>query len=215
MTFKEKLDKFCEYESYDFFSDDDIELIGRLSYDMNSFIRALSAETLARIQSVNSKNILFRLANDKNCFVRTEAYDSLSVFCEKEVAEFLSKKIVVESDDLARSYAITSFAQVCKATGVLSSEIEFLASVSEKMKSERCLLCMFYALYVFGKEEYLGKIYSFLHSNNYRIICTAVSLLGDIINYSNSKDIIDEVKKVDNNSIAVQSRVRSFLDEYG
>ena len=215
MVFREKLDKFCEYESYEVFSDYDIELIGKLSYDTNAFIRALSAEILAKIPSENSKNILFRLSNDKNFFVRTEAYDSLSAFIDKEVIELLEKKINIESDNFALSYAIISFAQVCKATGKVRDGAEFLMSVSNKLVSERCALCMYYAMYLFGKKDYLGKMYPFLHSKSYRIICTAISLLSDIINDSNSKEIIFEVSKIDDDTVAVQSSVKSFLEEYG
>ena len=42
----------------------------------------------------------------------------------------------------------------------------------------------------------------------------AVSLLSDIINNSNSKEIISEVNKIDNDTIAVQSSIKSFLEEY-
>ena len=49
MVFTEKFEKLCSYESYEKLSDDDIDLIYRLSYDTNSFIRALSAEILAKI----------------------------------------------------------------------------------------------------------------------------------------------------------------------
>ena len=82
MVFTEKFDKLCEYESCEKLSEYDIDLIYRLSYDTNSFIRALSAETLAKIPNERSKSILFRLANDRHCFVRTEAYDSLSAFSD-------------------------------------------------------------------------------------------------------------------------------------
>ena len=84
------------------------------SYDTNSFIRALSAEILAKIPNERSKSILFMLANDRHCFVRTEAYDSLSVFSDKETAGLLSEKISSESDDLALSYAVILFAQICR-----------------------------------------------------------------------------------------------------
>ena len=82
MVFTEKFDKLCEYESCEKLSEYNIDLIYRLSYDTNSFIRALSAETLAKIPNKRSKSILFRLANDRHCFVRTEAYDSLSAFSD-------------------------------------------------------------------------------------------------------------------------------------
>lgn len=214
MVFTEKFDKLCSYESYEKLSDYDIDLIYRLSYDTNSFIRALSAETLAKIPNERSKSILFRLANDKHCFVRTEAYDSLSAFSDKETAALLSEKIRSESDDLALSYAVISFAQICRDIDMINIGTEFLTSVADKLTSERCTLCMYYAMYILGERDYLSKIYSILHSKDYRIVCMAVSLLSDIINGSNSKEIISEVSKIDNDTIAVQSSIKSFLEEY-
>lgn len=214
MVFTEKFEKLCSYESYEKLSDDDIDLIYRLSYDTNSFIRALSAEILAKIPNERSKSILFMLANDRHCFVRTEAYDSLSVFSDKETAGLLSEKISSESDDLALSYAVILFAQICRDMDMINMGTEFLTSAADKLTSERCTLCMYYAMYLLGKREYLRKIYSILHCKDYRIVCMAVSLLSDIINNSNSKEIISEVNKIDNDTIAVQSSIKSFLEEY-
>ena len=214
MVFTEKFDKLCEYESCEKLSEYDIDLIYRLSYDMNSFIRALSAEILAKIPNERSKSILFMLANDKHCFVRTEAYDSLSAFSDKATAELLADKISSESDELALSYAVISFAQICRDTDMINMGTEFLTSIADKLTSERCTLCMYYAMYLLGEGEYLRKIYSILHSKDYRIVCMAVSLLSDIINSSNSKEIISEVSKIDNDTIAVQSSIKSFLEKY-
>ena len=214
MVFTEKFDKLCSYESYEKLSDYDIDLIYRLSYDTNSFLRALSAENLAKIPNERSKSILFMLANDKHCFVRTEAYDSLSAFSDKATAELLADKISSESDELALSYAVISFAQICRDMDMINMGTEFLASVADKLTSERCTLCMYYAMYVLGERKYLRKIYPILHSKDYRIICMAVSLLSDIINGSNSKEIISEVSKIDNDTIAVQSSIKSFLEKY-
>ena len=146
--------------------------------------------------------------------MKLEAYDSLSAFSDKETAALLSEKIRSESDDLALSYAVISFAQICRDIDMINIGTEFLTSVSDKLTSERCTLCMYYAMYILGERDYLSKIYSILHSKDYRIVCMAVSLLSDIINGSNSKEIISEVSKIDNDTIAVQSSIKSFLEEY-
>ena len=140
MVFTEKFDKLCEYESCEKLSEYDIDLIYRLSYDTNSFIRASSAENLAKIPNERSKSILFRLANDRHCFVRTEAYDSLSAFSDKATAELLADKISSESDELALSYAVISFAQICRDTDMINMGTEFLTSIADKLTSERCTL---------------------------------------------------------------------------
>ena len=64
-------------------------------------------------ETEESKQILIRLAQDKENIVRYEAYDSLSIFNEdEEVQLFFEKSIPKERDEFARFYAITSWADI-------------------------------------------------------------------------------------------------------
>lgn len=84
----------------------------RLSKDKSSVIRFEVATILFDVKNQASKKLLFQLAKDRDSLVRAEAYTSLSGFKFADVEEFLRKAIEREKDELACSYAITSWDEV-------------------------------------------------------------------------------------------------------
>ena len=138
----------------------------RLSKDKSSVIRFEVATILFDVKNQASKKLLFQLAKDRDSLVRAEAYTSLSGFKFADVEEFLRKAIEREKDELACSYAITSWGEVAlKLFDEHDEDINYvnkLLRTHKIMVSERCRLECYYALYGFGDKKMLKKIMKFL-----------------------------------------------------
>lgn len=211
MVVNEKIELLSHYEEYDTFSSEEIFMLTKLSFDSNSFIRGLVASLLVKNNSKKSLGILIRLANDKNSFVRTEAYDSLSVFADNCVITLLEEKIKCEIDNNALSYAILSFSEVCNTLNEIEYGKSVLTSAKVRMKSNCCKLSYHYGMYLLGEKSYLDEILSFLQNNDYRIVCSTISLLSEIVTSENIKIIKDTIYKMNVKTIAVENKINDFL----
>ncbi len=115
MTNDEKIYLLNQYDNIDIFSEAQFLTLQEFSSDPEGIIRSMVASLLVHFENKAAKDILIELARDKDELVRTEAYDSLSIFIFADVEEFLVTAIRTESDSLARSYAILSWADVFSA----------------------------------------------------------------------------------------------------
>lgn len=120
-----------------------------------------------------------------------------------------------ENDDLARSYAILSWAEIVVSLNHSSPRnIEFLLEQKRNEKSARCLLSWFYAQYLLDDKSVLHELLSFLKNSNYEIRCTAISLLNEIVDEENIKIIsasLTHLLKFEDN-IAVIERASTLLE---
>lgn len=216
MTIEEKINLLQEYDDMAILSDEQFEILKDYSIDNDNTVRRMVAPLLIDFINENSKNILLQLAQDEDELVRTEAFDSLSVFPYNDVLDFLQEAISSETSRLARSYAILSWADVVVLLKRVSvSKIEFAKNKKETEKFNDCALSWCYALFMFGIKESLNELLQFLKSGDYQIRCATLSLLSDIIDSSNETCIKNAVEQllVAENSEAVRDRAERFLKE--
>lgn len=216
MTMEEKINLLQEYDDLALLSDEQLKILKELSLDDDNTVRSMVAPLLVDFINEDSKSVLIRLAQDKDELVRTEAFDSLSVFPFQDVADFLEKAIISETNGLARSYAILSWADVLfLLNGVTDEKLEFAQHMKETEKSTDCTLSWCYALFIFGNESFLNELLGFLKNGDYQIRCTTLALLSDIINPSNKAQIKEAVAilLIVESTESVRDRAERFLKE--
>lgn len=216
MTTEEKINLLSEYDDIAILSEEHFLILQKFSFDEDSTVRSLVASLLVDFVNEAAKNILIRLAQDDEVLVRTEAYDSLAVFPFNDVEIFLSSVMQTESDNLARSYAILSWADVTVALSRVSSEL--ILDIEDKRaleKSTDCSLSYCYVLYIFGNKEILEELLSYLKNSDYQIRCATIALLDEIIDERNAKRIKDSlaILLITEDTVAVKTRIKRFLEE--
>ena len=100
---KQKFKILYSYDRMSSLKEPHFTVLKELSKDKDEFIRSKTAALLINFESNQSKNILMRLAQDKDDLVRIEAYDSLKVFGLEEVEIFLQSAICREKNYRARA----------------------------------------------------------------------------------------------------------------
>lgn len=186
---QEKFHLLTKYEHASTLSKKDFKTIAAFSKDPDAFIRSICAKLLVNFVTPQAKRLLLNLANDKNASVRTEAYDSLSVFPSKKVQKTLKKAIFHEKNKLACSYAILSWADITQTLGVHKKQEKFLKELKKLpkiQKSEHCMLSCYYAKYLFGHKKAIHKILMFLQSADYQIRCSAIHILWELASSDNT-----------------------------
>lgn len=199
MSFQEKWTLLTKYENKTVLTKKHIKIISVFANDKDALIRGRCAKLLANASTSKAKHMLLTLASDKNTLVRTEAYDSLSEFPSKNVQKFLKQAIIHESNALARSYAILSWADITQALGVRKKHKKFLKQLKKlpnMRKSEPCMLSFYYAKYLFGHKKAINKILLFLKSSDYQIRCSALNLLQDIVSPENRQYIESSLEQL-------------------
>ena len=179
-----------QMELCDQLSSDDFTRIDQWSQSSDVYIRDRIASMLGAYPNQQSEEILLRLAQDKDSLVRADAFDSLSSFPSLNAQRALKQATVTEPDSLARSYAILSYADVMtteKSSDTLDPT--FFDKLLEKEESPRCRLSCYYALSFCGKEASIDHILSYLSHADYRIRCTAISILQEVANSKNTSKI--------------------------
>ena len=208
---EEKIDIFAASEQL---SCTDYQLLQQWACDTDAYIRDLVATLLAQFPNQTSEKILLRLVRDDDPLVRTDAYDSLSEYHSQQVLDVLKKAAEEDPDDLARSYAILSCADV--SVGI-EAEVEngvFFQTLRAREHAPICQLSCDCALYFCGNDCAHMRIFPFLNHPDYHIRCFAVSILGDIADSKNTAAIkasICSLRKVEK-SVAVQSAIDTFLE---
>ena len=192
-------------------------VLKELAKDKDWYLRSEAAALLINFESNQSKNILLRLAMDHHYIVRTEAYDSLKVFPLEEVEAFLEGAICREKNQLARSYAIMSWAIIVRDLYEKVSEkhLTFMRNQMALEKGEHCLLEWMFAEYIFGKEKSIQNILAFLNSKDYNIRCCVVNTLKDIWHEDNEEEIYNAMKALllQEKTVAVTSLAEELMHE--
>jgi HEAT repeat protein len=192
MTDEEKVNLIDSLEDVDELTCEHFKFLNELSFDDDDFVRSRCAALLINFENDSSMNLLLHLIEDEDPLVRTEAYDSLSVFRKLETKNAMFNAMKKEKDCLARSFAILSWVDISIALSHIEREdIDFLKKFMSQEQSERCILSCFYGLYLFGDKNYFVKILSFLQNEDYQLRCSALNLLMDLVDAKN----IEETKK--------------------
>ena len=216
MTTNQKIDLLNQFNDAKKLSNNDFLILKKFSKDYNVEIRSIIPPILVKFVSDESKDILLTLARDIDPLVRTEAYDSLSVFLYYSVEIFLFQAIYNEPDELARSYAILSWADVVLGLKHVTAEnIFYLQNRRDLDKSDDCKLSYCYGLYLFGQKNMLTEILCFLNKEDYHLRCAALNLLSELVNQENKELIRDAVMNLltTENAVAVKDRAIRFLQD--
>ena len=170
-------------------SPEDVSLIYECLTDEDALLRSEAVSLLSRPELKDIEKdiqILLSMCEDADALVRTEVYDVLSAFIDKRIPERLRQAILHEPDEIARSYAIMSWADsVRDFVSDFSEPIAFIQKYQKTETSESCLLSYAYARYLFHDAGSLEKMLSFLNSEDYRIRCSVVNSLR----YAHEQDL--------------------------
>lgn len=211
MVVKDKIELLISYEEFNEFTHEQKSLLKKLSYDTNSFAKGLVASLMVNSIDKFGFEILSRLSKDKNDYVRTEVYDSLSVFSDIKSVSLLQNAISTETNNLAKSYAIMSFGDVAYSLGISDDYKQYVDKIKSCNKSNDCILSCLYCLYLFG-ENVIDDICLFLNDNDYHIRLSAVSILEEIVNNDNLDIIISKLSdrlRIENCS-SVITKIKNF-----
>lgn len=184
MVVKEKIELLNSYDELNEFTDKPKLLLRKLSYDSNSFVRGLVASLMVKFIDEFGFEILNRLSKDNNDYVRTEVFDSLSVFNDMNTVTLLQNAISTDTNNLAKSYAIMSLGDVVYSLGISNDFKEYVYKIKSCNKSKDCILSCLYCLYLFG-ENVIDEIFLLLNDNDYHIRLSAISILEEIVNNDN------------------------------
>lgn len=184
MVVKEKIKLLNNYDELNEFTDKQKLLLRKLSYDSNSFVRGLVASLMVKSIDEFGFEILNRLSKDNNDYVRTEVFDSLSVFNDTNTVTLLQNTISTDTNNLAKSYAIMSLGDVVYSLGISNDFKEYVYKIKSCNKSKDCILSCLYCLYLFG-ENVIDEIFLLLNDNDYHIRLSAISILEEIVNNDN------------------------------
>ena len=216
MTPEEKADILNGYDDLEELDKSHFDAIVKWVFDEDSYIRGQCAALLINFVNSETKDILFALAADEDDLVRTEAYDSLGVFAYDDVEMFLSKISAEEPDEVARSYAILSWADVAAALQKSpSGHIAKMMALKSQEKSSGCILSYCYALYLFGEKGALMEWLSFLNDDDYHVRCAAISLLENVVDETNKDVIKNSISKLleTESALSVRDKAARFLKE--
>lgn len=192
MVVKEKIELLNSYDELNEFTDKQKLLLRKLSYDSNSFVRGLVASLMVKSIDEFGFEILNRLSKDNNDYVRTEVFDSLSIFNDMNTVTLLQNAISTDTNNLAKSYAIMSFGDVVYSLEISNDFKEYVYKIKSCNKSKDCILSCLYCLYLFG-ENVIDEIFLLLNDNDYHIRLSAISILEEIVNNDNLDIIISKL----------------------
>lgn len=184
MVVKDKIELLISYEKINEFTHEQKSLLKKLSYDTNSFVKGLVASLMVNSIDEFGFEILNRLSKDNNDYVRTEVFDSLSVFNDMNTITLLQNAISTDTNNFAKSYAIMSLGDVVYSLGISNDFKEYVYKIKSCNKSKDCILSCLYCLYLFG-ENVIDEIFLLLNDNDYHIRLSAISILEEIVNNDN------------------------------
>lgn len=184
MVVKDKIELLNNYDELNEFTDKQKLLLRKLSHDSNSFVRGLVASLMVKSIDEFGFEILNRLSKDNNDYVRTEVFDSLSVFNDTNTVTLLQNAISTDTNNLAKSYAIMSLGDVVYSLEIFNDFKEYVYKIKSCNKSKDCILSCLYCLYLFG-ENVIDEIFLLLNDNDYHIRLSAISILEEIVNNDN------------------------------
>jgi HEAT repeat protein len=218
MKTEEKINLLNKYRDLDDLSEKYFAILQRFSNDEDATVRSMAASFFVDFINENSKKTLLKLTEDKDNLVRTEAYDSLSVFVFNDVEKSLKNAIETEPDDLARSYAILSWTDVVSGLKLESKKlIEYIMQKKTLERSPKCALNYCYCLYKFGHTKILAELLEYLKNRDYHVRCSAISLLQEIVDKNNKGRIKKSIEEmlITENILSVKDRAEVILKMFG
>ena len=197
-------------------SAEDYVLLRQWARHPDALIRDLVASVLVHGKTPQGQLLLLALTEDPDELVRADAYDSLSVYPDVQVAEKLKRAAAGEPDELARYFAIAAYADVALETEQdIAAQKEFFCALRQREMASVCQLGCDYALYQLGEPGALKRILGYLDNPDYLVRCRAVCTLEEIVNEGNQGEIMAAVRarRSSETSAAVRERMDAWLEQ--
>lgn len=194
----------------------DYALLRRWAEHPDALIRDLVASVLVFGEKPQGQALLLALTEDPDELVRADAYDSLSVYPDAQVAEKLKQAAAEEPDELARYFAIAAYADVALETERdTAAQKKFFCALRQRETASVCRLGCDYALYQLGEPGALKRILGYLDDPDYIVRCRAVCTLEEIANEGNQGEIMAAVRarRSSETSAAVRERMDAWLGQ--
>lgn len=173
----------------------DYALLRRWAEHSDALIREQVAAALLFGAGEPGREILLKLAADSEELVRAEAYDTLSVYPDPQVAEMLKQAAVSEPNDLVRYFALVSYGDVIQELAPGDAEQE--AFFQDRLQRDQAAVCRLgceYALYQLGEPGALKRILEYLDDPDYLVRCRAVCTLEEIADEENRGRILEAIR---------------------
>ena len=216
MTLDEKYALLNSFYEIPILNQEHFEILKTLAEDEEATVRSGVSIHMLDFVNEEGKDVLLKLIHDEDELVRTEAYDSLCAFYYPDVEMELRQAIDDEPDELARSYAIDSWADVVLGLDMVDEgNVAFLNRLLTSEETERCRLSCCYGLYFFGDKNYLSKMLGFLNSDDYQIRSSVINLMSDLADDENKDQIAAAVECLleTEEAISVRTSVEKLLKE--
>lgn len=215
MTTDEKIRLVDSFDDIAELTSEHFDILKKFSKDEDAFLRSRCAALLINFVDDESMEILLRLCDDEDELVRTESYDSLSVFYDKKVEEKLFSKIGSETSEPAYGYALISWADVTsRLHESFEEQINFVhKELDENDGTDPAILDCYYALTVFG-EDHVPDIIGYLKNDDINTGCVAVNLLKELMNDENKDMIVKSVLDLSETETvgSVKSAIQRILE---
>lgn len=195
-------------------SNDDYAQLEKWIDTQDIYIRDLIASLLVNFPTNKSQNLLLCLARDNDALVRADAYDSLSEFPSSDSLNLLFSAMFFEVDNISRFCAIRSCAEVMLLLENNTEDAKkVFSSIYRKDLSDLCKLASCYGMFLFGKNDALELMLTFLEHPDYHIRCSTISIFCEILDDNNTpvlKEAVIHLKEHEK-SEAVISSIDEFL----
>lgn len=197
------------------FSDKDIDLLRKLSFDKDEYVRGTVAEVLVNLESSKVEDILLRLAKDKDSLVRTQACDSLCISKSVTTYEMLKHTALKDRIGMVRAYAIMSLGDIAYEVDKEDDLIEFLEDILVDETVVFVKISVYTVLCSLGVEKYFPNLLELINSKKYTNRNAVARSLAEIVDEDN-KDVIVEAllerKKIEM-AFSVTSTIDTVLKE--
>lgn len=213
LNIDQKLDLIEDIKNDDHIGNYELGILNTLSYDQDDEVRSSVAEIID-FDSALAQEILFRLADDEDYLVRTNACDSLRNNKSPSALEVLKTKVIKDKSSLVRGYAALSMADIIVNNDYKKQE--FIGFFSDRLKKEKIVwvkICIYRSLYLMGCQEFLDSILTELDNRAYRNRCLVTHILADILTAENEEIIRQALlrRKEKENTSAVMSSIENIL----
>ncbi len=192
---KQESQYIMRLENEDFaFEDLDQEMMIRLARHEDSEVRCLVAEVLSQYSNDFCDDILIPMLADADELVRCNACDSLGSSCSVECIPFLLNLLVDESE-LVRCYAVMSVTDIILRTKAEQQPYAVTFQKASRKEKGIVRIACFAALFQFGQDKYLKRIFGFLRAEDYHQQIFAAKTLRDLKNSANKRIIEGALKR--------------------
>jgi HEAT repeat protein len=164
-----------------------VRMLNEYSQFKQIIVRCSVAEVLSEYKERKYVGLLIWLANDSNSLVRICAVDSLREYLFNEV--YIKLKDMCENDlnRLTRAHSTYSLCRVGIGIGISKDEmLNFFKQRLTIEKNEYCKLYLYASLYLLGQNDKINDVLKVFKSKNYRVRCSVINLLYDLLNEKNS-----------------------------